>query len=464
MAAKDTDKFLKDMFSFMEREYKRGALDKFVTIVTMTNKDIGQGLKQGYETVRERRGDDNKSIEITDAEFDEIGGACLDHVYRTWASPEVTSRGTSIEWIEGQKLVYRASRDIKKPYALLKKKGTDLISEKLVQAGKKALKGAGGIDKATGKKIRARNSEIGLVKSTVHRAHQGVTTVGSAQISAGLQFLERSRGFGGFVASLEGTDLGNIIRKIQITFTTTGTKSGSKLSKVELNEDMHIAISVLPQNDNASGAEDYDFRNLKRDLEPAIRKYIADQPIGTMSGSDSIEEDAIKRIEYAILKELTDPKNAKLAASLKKPAGRKKKNRNKETSYKVKKTRGTGKKSKQASKTARNPRLKQSNINLAQLMSLVNAKITGTVVKNMGAPALTNRTGRFASSVRVTDVSLTPQGFPSVGYTYRKNPYQTFERGFSQGSPELDPRTLIDKSIREIAINMALGRLYTRRQ
>ena len=81
----------------------------------------------------------------------------------------------------------------------------------------------------------------------------------------------------------------------------------------------------------------------------------------------------------------------------------------------------------------------------------------------MGPPGLTNQTGRFASSVRVTDVTVTPQGFPSVGYTYQKNPYQTFEKGYQQGSPDYDPRDLIDKSIREIAANMALGRLYTRR-
>ena len=84
-------------------------------------------------------------------------------------------------------------------------------------------------------------------------------------------------------------------------------------------------------------------------------------------------------------------------------------------------------------------------------------------MKNMGAPALTNQTGTFASSVRVNDIIMTPQGFPSVGYTYQKNPYQTFEPGYRQGTPEYDPRALIDKSIREIASTMALGRLYTRR-
>ena len=38
----------------------------------------------------------------------------------------------------------------------------------------------------------------------------------------------------------------------------------------------------------------------------------------------------------------------------------------------------------------------------------------------MRFPRLENRTGRFASSVRVTDVATTAQGFPSIGYTYQK--------------------------------------------
>ena len=81
----------------------------------------------------------------------------------------------------------------------------------------------------------------------------------------------------------------------------------------------------------------------------------------------------------------------------------------------------------------------------------------------MGSPRLTNRSGRFSSSVEVTDIAVTPQGFPSIGYTYLKNPYQTFEKGFKQGSADLDPRSLIDYSIREIAIKFAIGRFYTRR-
>ena len=83
----------------------------------------------------------------------------------------------------------------------------------------------------------------------------------------------------------------------------------------------------------------------------------------------------------------------------------------------------------------------------------------------MGPPRLESQTGRFAESVKMTDVVQTPQGFPSFGYTYRKDPYQVYESssGSRFADPDRDPRELIDASIREIAIGYALGRFYTRR-
>ena len=84
----------------------------------------------------------------------------------------------------------------------------------------------------------------------------------------------------------------------------------------------------------------------------------------------------------------------------------------------------------------------------------------------MKAPFLENRTGRFSESVKVTDIIQTPKGHPSIGYTYQKNPYQVFEMGEGDSrwaTPERDPRVLIDRSIREIAIKFAIGRFYTRR-
>lgn len=97
------------------------------------------------------------------------------------------------------------------------------------------------------------------------------------------------------------------------------------------------------------------------------------------------------------------------------------------------------------------------------MIQAFNAKLPSKLAKNMRSPALNYRTGRFASSVRVVDAVLTPQGFPSFGYTYQKNPYQTFEPGYAMGSVDRDPRKLIDRTMREIAVEFAVGRFYTRR-
>lgn len=111
----------------------------------------------------------------------------------------------------------------------------------------------------------------------------------------------------------------------------------------------------------------------------------------------------------------------------------------------------------------KSPSVKKSDFSITYFMGLVNQQLPGVVAKNMQPPALQYQTGRFASSVKITDVSTTAQGFPSVGYTYQRYPYETFETGNRMGTPDRDPRKLIDKSIREIAATMAIGRFYTRR-
>lgn len=99
-----------------------------------------------------------------------------------------------------------------------------------------------------------------------------------------------------------------------------------------------------------------------------------------------------------------------------------------------------------------------------QLIALMNKRLPAAIVNNMGDPALNNRSGRFAASVRVINILQTPKGFPSFGYSYEKSPYQTFEQGVgNQGTLDRDPRRLIDKTIREIAAEFAVGRLFTRR-
>jgi len=110
---------------------------------------------------------------------------------------------------------------------------------------------------------------------------------------------------------------------------------------------------------------------------------------------------------------------------------------------------------------------RSSGNDLFALASIINTKLPDTVRKNMRLPGLENVTGRFANSVKVTDASLTAKGYPSIGYTYQRDPYQVFEVGMGRpgwATSQRDPRKLIDASIREIAAEMAIGRFYTRRQ
>ena len=116
----------------------------------------------------------------------------------------------------------------------------------------------------------------------------------------------------------------------------------------------------------------------------------------------------------------------------------------------------------------RGTRQKSSNrLNPLALINMINKKLPGEVEKNMGLPGLESRTGRFASSAKVVNFTEGKKGTPTLDYTYQKNPYQVFEEGErgrnGWASTNRDPRRLIDRSIREVAKDLALARFNTRR-
>ena len=98
------------------------------------------------------------------------------------------------------------------------------------------------------------------------------------------------------------------------------------------------------------------------------------------------------------------------------------------------------------------------------MMKLLNQRISKEVMSNMGKPNLTIRTGRFAESVNIQ--SITPAARTlMVKYTYRINPYETFENKGSRRWPSgYNPKPLISKSIRGLAMEMfKISALTTRR-
>lgn len=100
------------------------------------------------------------------------------------------------------------------------------------------------------------------------------------------------------------------------------------------------------------------------------------------------------------------------------------------------------------------------------LMNLINKRLPPKVRENMGSPRLNNRTGRLSESARVTNIVTTAAGFPSIEYTYQRNPYDVFDKTLGKqpwNSPERDPSTLIGLSVRQLATEMGMRRFYTRR-
>lgn len=109
----------------------------------------------------------------------------------------------------------------------------------------------------------------------------------------------------------------------------------------------------------------------------------------------------------------------------------------------------------------------QARSSYVSLMNIFNSKLPEIVRGNMIGGRLHNRSGRFSESVRVTNITETSQGYPSIEYTYARSPYDVFDPVIGASpwnTPDRDPKKLVDLSIRDIAINLAIGRFYTRRQ
>ena len=184
-----------------------------------------------------------------------------------------------------------------------------------------------------------------------------------------------------------------------------------------------------------------------------------------LKGSDSFYDIKRKELVEKVVKEFG--KSASVEITAKENTKVKKKKTSVEKSAKRKQAISTATGLKKSATTGGRARKAKKGVagSPLKLLALINQKLPKVLAKNMGDPALNYRTGRFASSARATDVTTTAKGFPSIGYTYQKDPYSVFEStsGSRFASVDRDPRILIDRSMREIATELALGRFYTRR-
>jgi len=459
MATQDTGKFLEALNTYVGT-HVRSKLNTFYTIVTMTNTSLAQGFKEGYNDVLKGSPD---LPEISDNQFNTLGTKALNKVAAYVKDPKswpVLMPGS----VQGSKLVYGVRRDVRKAYAIAKGEGVAGINKYLKSVGSRGLKGVK--DYGGGDSVTARQTEVGTLKSGTHRAHQATSTVGAAQLSAAMEFLTRTKDFAGFSGVETSKDLMDIYSDIALKYTTTGTKTGG--AKVSLNEKQFIEIFLGPRSENLAGSQSTDWRNLKPLLEDAVTAYLEKTPIEDRSGSKSIRENAEDQAEHILVASIVgnDARGslmgiakARVKGGKTKKSSRKKDSVPKVIAKPVKSRPGSSKKA----KSFRADRGKTPAQAPLFLIGILNQTLPGKVQQNMVSPRLVNRTGRLARSARVTDISTTAQGFPSIGYTYKRDAYETFEMGNRQGSANRDPRRLIDMSIRQLAAQFAIGRFYTRR-
>ena len=93
------------------------------------------------------------------------------------------------------------------------------------------------------------------------------------------------------------------------------------------------------------------------------------------------------------------------------------------------------------------------------LRNLLNEVLPKAIAMQMISPKLQYRTGRFANSVRVENISSGPRGGNTmIETTYRKDPYETFAKGGKKYTFNRDPERLIKSTVRGIATGIIGGR------
>ena len=300
-----------------------------------------------------------------------------------------------------------------------------------------------------------KDSDRASVSKNLHKGHGSKgNAVSQVQIAASVASLDTATKkllLHNLTGSFVKGDLGNFAAFREIRrLVTKGHNIVTKKGKLNANYVSVIAFQTSSDNIEDSKEE--------KAVKAVFRKFIGNltEDMLDMEGSPSLKS----KTAALVTDKFKGKKNVKVKAKSVKMNTR---------------TKAEGKGAKAGRKIAlsakvapkRRRKVKDSGIiNPIQMIALLNKQLPETVRKNMQSPELVNRTGRFAESVRVTDVIKTPKGFPSVGYTYQANPYQIFEDGRGSApwaNGERDPRSLIDGSIREIAAKLAIGRFYTRR-
>ena len=453
MAVSNTKALLKEMLKEINDKYARGQLDQKTQIITFEINNVVEAWKQGYSNLLKKHPENHTFPGIADIDWE--GG-----VSREWGNIHdkiIEQKGFVIEYTKSV-IVFKESKFTKDIHDTLKKFMVDFIQEHLGSYKLTTAKDEVKNNPSLSFSVAAGLSDVGVIKKGQHRLHKENTSVGAARLVLTMKWISKTRFFKNFASSKQAKKLEEVYGDIFATFKATGTKK--KGLSLSVNEDIKIEINASTANPR--GGEPTDWKgegNIEARLTEAMLSWAREAELAGVPGSSSIEDNAKNAATHNIISEFKKVTGAKVKTT---STSKTRKKKNVTVSNKRKSAKTSTKAKATPVKVTR--KTKDSSFSQVKLYAALNMKINSVVAKNMEFPGLQYQTGRFAGGVKITDVSKTPQGFASIGYTYQKYPYQTFEPGFAQGSVERDPRKLIDRSIREIAAQTVIGRLYTRRQ
>lgn len=247
-------------------------------------------------------------------------------------------------------------------------------------------------------------------------------------------------------------------RSLLLSRSTLGTRIKPTLNKVFREKLVQIKANIVIIQDRLENQ--YDYATVEGQIRRNLAK-IAEQLLnGTFSRSP------LQEIEYRIVS-ILDGKYFQPNVSITKNLD-KKVTGNPKRKIRVKTDpldRSSIKKPNTRAKTTINvARSAPTLVDLSSLMIQLNSALHDQIKRNMGTgnrrDVLNYRTGRFAESVKVEKLSESRQGMITAFYSWMKNPYATFSQGGRQEIPRSrDPKSLISKSIREIAATVVGNRM-----
>ena len=243
----------------------------------------------------------------------------------------------------------------------------------------------------------------------------------------------------------------SIQANIDYSFKNNAPETFEKVESIFGNMYVVITLQSYDVNQKFSRAETQIFRELERKISQLASKHLLEK-FHITSGSNTVLEDIAEG-----LVNIMQFGKAKLTKHPRKQPKTPKKPINKPANLPG--NRGLQVKVPQPISTTA-----VGVTNLINLLGIINSQLQDVISANMGDGSsrslLNYRTGRFASSATVKNLSESRNGMITAFYSYMKNPYATFSSGGRQQSPQTrDPKLLISKSIREIAQQQVANQL-----